>query len=565
MAPNISSWLPRSLALPLPRKKSDDHHLPVTEKQRLHPPSSGIRHSRSISTASRVTISQSCFREEPTVVHTALSLREFLEREGFNEKKLTFIVAEGQQQWVKEGISRKIGAPGRLFAAAEWGPIALPQVYDGGMYFELDIPSLHNSSHPTRLRIYIHIRHRSTPTPTPSNRLQQTYSYYSRASYPPNSSTSPSSTTGPWITIIILTPHPPPKQKSTLPQNDSTLPTLLKRYYRTNNQSLTTRLTRNPSWILIDLLTLTGNLYGEAWMAEVPGGIPDWSFLFPHDMRRDRDDKWSWMFPGEKESRFHPGSQAEKAAVLFGYVDRLLGVVRNLEELRSVLESLAGLAQFLDLSTPGQGGGLGLGRRRNSYGSASIEEEPATTTTATSSLGNRNSSNPPQPPPPRNSHPLPLPPSPTSPTFSNSASSPAPTSTSSSTSTSTSTSTPSSTPTFTSSSSALKAQITTSTTHLAHFLAHLAALHSQAKNLQGMLSASNAIRQRGSLSTLAALGALLAPVGLVGVVFWIVGFRGGAEGEQGGRGADGWVYPIIGIVVVGVVGVVVGIVRRCGV
>ncbi|RPB29295.1 hypothetical protein L211DRAFT_1120 [Terfezia boudieri ATCC MYA-4762] len=425
------------------------------------------------------------------------------------------------------------------------------------MYFELDIPSLHNSSEPTRLRIYIHIRHRSAPNSTPSNRLQHTYSYYSRTSYPPNSSHSPSPTTGPWITIIILTPHPPQKQKSTLPHNDTTLLTLLKRYYRTNNQPLTTRLTRNPSWILIDLLTITGNLHGEAWMAEVPGGIPDWSFLFPHDMRRESDDKWSWMFPGGKESRFHPGSQAEKAAVLFGYVDGLLGVVRNLEELRSVLERLGVLAQFLDLSTPGQGGGLGLGRRRNSYGSASIEEEPATTTTATSSLGNRNSSNSPLPPASRNSHPLQLPPSPTSPTFSNSASSPAPTSTSTSTCTTCISSS--------SSSSALTAQIATSTTHLAHFVAHLTALHSQAKNLQGMLTASNAIRQRGSLSTLAALGALLAPVGLVGVVFWIIGFRGGAEGEQGGRGADGWVYPIIGMVVVGVVGVVVGIVRTCGV
>lgn len=75
----------------LPRKKSDDddHHLPTTEKERLGPASSGIRHSKSTSTASRVTISQNCFREEPIVVHTALSLRGVLEREGFSEKKVT--------------------------------------------------------------------------------------------------------------------------------------------------------------------------------------------------------------------------------------------------------------------------------------------------------------------------------------------------------------------------------------------------------------------------------------------------------------------------------------------
>ena len=44
------------------------------------------------------------------------------------------IVAEGQQQWVKEEISRKIGAPERLFAAGDWGPMALPQACDGGEF-----------------------------------------------------------------------------------------------------------------------------------------------------------------------------------------------------------------------------------------------------------------------------------------------------------------------------------------------------------------------------------------------------------------------------------------------
>ena len=43
------------------------------------------------------------------------------------------IVVEGRQQWVEEEISGRIGgAPGRLFAAGDWGPVALPQVCDGG-------------------------------------------------------------------------------------------------------------------------------------------------------------------------------------------------------------------------------------------------------------------------------------------------------------------------------------------------------------------------------------------------------------------------------------------------
>jgi len=44
------------------------------------------------------------------------------------------IVVEGQQQWAREEISSKINAPGRFFAAGEWGPMALPQVCDGGEF-----------------------------------------------------------------------------------------------------------------------------------------------------------------------------------------------------------------------------------------------------------------------------------------------------------------------------------------------------------------------------------------------------------------------------------------------
>lgn len=48
------------------------------------------------------------------------------------------IVVEGQQQWAREEISRRISVPGRLFALGDWGPMALPQVCDGGEFVRIE-------------------------------------------------------------------------------------------------------------------------------------------------------------------------------------------------------------------------------------------------------------------------------------------------------------------------------------------------------------------------------------------------------------------------------------------
>lgn len=118
---------------------------------------------------------------------------------------------------------------------------------------------------PTRLKGYIYVRHRNI------DRLHNTHSYYSRAA---SSAATPTTTiTSPRITLVIVIPRSPPAvQKAS---HDSSIPALMKRYYRSSNQLFSDRLCRNPVWILLDLLSLMGNSAGEAWMSNIEN-ILDW-------------------------------------------------------------------------------------------------------------------------------------------------------------------------------------------------------------------------------------------------------------------------------------------------
>lgn len=120
----------------------------------------------------------------------------------------------------------------------------------------------------TRLRGYIYVRHRSCAN---VDRLQNGHSYYPRTA---SSTTTPTtSITSPRIVLVIVVPRSPPAVQRA--SHDSSIPALMKRYYRSSNQLLSDRLCRNPVWILLDLLSLMENSAGEAWVSNAES-VLDW-------------------------------------------------------------------------------------------------------------------------------------------------------------------------------------------------------------------------------------------------------------------------------------------------
>lgn len=430
------------------------------------------------------------------------------------------------------------------------------------MYFEVDIPPIDNHSGTsifscnrhstalteltftasllgtTRLRTYVHVRHR-TPPNAAAERLQNTYTYYSRTD--PTSSNNNATTTGPWITFIIVSPRSPPPAKQKAPQGqDSSVAALMKNYYRSNIHVLAERLCKNPSWFVMDLLNLTGIVNGDEWMAFL-GNMPDWAYLFPPEQTSSSRMPLIPFTVGSDKRKvhhlYHPQSPAAKSAMLHKHIDHLLQLTTLISSQKHILERMLYMYSSLDLSfSPSPlGSNSGSHRRRNSYGSVSIDEELSGLHRAPSL------SNPaPFPPPPRNNgvH-LGAPPSPASTVFS------------------------------THSTITLPGQVNTTMQQLTYHLSQLDILIQQARNLAAMVTSSNEMQQRGSIATLAALGAVLGPLGIVGMIFLMVGFGGGGNGGgvagEGGRGAEGWVYPLIGLLTMAIIGVLVGIVRRIGV
>ncbi|KAI5807325.1 hypothetical protein DFH27DRAFT_314457 [Peziza echinospora] len=265
--------------------------------------------------ATRVTITQTYFREDPAHLFTANSLRGVLERDGFFERRMTFIVVEGQQEWAGHEIARQrlgLGTPDRLWArdgdfGGPRGPLALPTIYEGaaassaggvggGVYVELDLPSpVNDPANPTRIRVYVHIRYprpqtsqSNTSTAIATERLQNTYTYYNSRGYPPPlppPPAQPAPHAGPRMTFIIVSSAAPSshhfsqKHASGAGGGNSTggLSDQLKRHFRASNQLRIDRLAQNPAWIVLDVLSATNN---SSWI-DCLGQGPSWSFLFP--------------------------------------------------------------------------------------------------------------------------------------------------------------------------------------------------------------------------------------------------------------------------------------------